>query len=412
MARTSALRAPAPVPMRVLQLCPAMHREGTWFRTFFLSRALARRGHDVTLVKVSASARLRTVRSEEDGVHLVETPRFVGGRFSHHGTRLPSDVLARVLHVTRERYEIVHAYAHHLNVMLPGLVARHVLRRGTLVMDWDDLWSEGGIYGEKPARGWLERSSLAFAHWSEVRLKRYADAVTVVSEDLRERSIRAGVPADRITFIPNGAAVDTFRPMPRAQLRRALGLPLDLPMLLFSGYARFDLEFMLDAVALLRRRGVPHLTVITGPHEDQTRALARARGLEEHVRVAGIVPLDELARYLAAADVGLIPYADKPLNRARWPIKLGDYLAAGLPIATCDVGEMGRVVPEWKVGAASAPDPEAFSTAIERLLRDPALPAVAERARARAEALSWENIAAELEKVYEAAARRRGPATP
>src|SRR5436190_9391130 len=133
--------------MKVLLLCPAMHRVCTWFRCYHLGAALARGGHAVTLLKVSPERRVIPRVTEEAGMRLYETPRFWGGRVSHNGTRLPSDLLARVALVWREPFDVVHTFSHHVNAMLPGFASKLRRAHGVLVADWDDLWTDGGIYG-------------------------------------------------------------------------------------------------------------------------------------------------------------------------------------------------------------------------------------------------------------------------
>ena len=48
-------------------------------------------------------------------------------------------------------------------------------------------------------------------------------------------------------------------------------------------------------------------------------------------------PPAAIADYLAALDVGLTPYADSDFNRASFPLKTLEYLAAGLPVVTSDL---------------------------------------------------------------------------
>src|SRR5207249_816735 len=157
------------------------------------------------------------------------------------------------------------------------------------------------------------------------------------------------------------------------------------------------IDLIFQALGHLRDQRVPHFLVVTGPNAPAVRAAVREHGINADVRVAGLVPFEELKRYLAASDVGLLPYADKAINRARWPIKLGDYLAAGLPVATCAVGEMGAFVQEWNVGVATGTTPEAFARGIIELLQLPDPHALRKRARQAAVEFSWAAMGARAE---------------
>ena len=113
----------------------------------------------------------------------------------------------------------------------------------------------------------------------------------------------------------------------------------------------------------------------------------------------GPVPPGDVQWWVAAADVALLPYLDSDFNRARWPIKLGEYIAAGRPVVACDIGELGRVVREHELGLLARPDMSDFADQVLELLRDPARArAVGVRARRVAEEhFDWRILAARLE---------------
>ncbi len=46
---------------------------------------------------------------------------------------------------------------------------------------------------------------------------------------------------------------------------------------------------------------------------------------------------EELPAYLRLMNVGLTPYTDTPFNRASFPLKTLEYLAAGLPVVSTDL---------------------------------------------------------------------------
>lgn len=387
-------------PLRILYVTPISHRAGTWFRCFSLARELARLGHEVTLLKTSADRRVVPNAWMEDGVRIVDSPRFWGSRWSRGNTRLPSDLLYRTLVVLRERWDVAHAFSHHMNAVWPALLAKGAGRATRLFFDWDDLWTRGGIYGDTPTAP-IARLSHELDALSEVHSKRFGDGVTVVSAYLRDLCIRDGVDPARIHLLGNGCPVDEIAPGDRRAARERLSIPHDRPVAVFVGYGQYDVDLVLDALQILKSANHPLMVCFTGPHPDKTQAAAAARGLSsDDVRAAGLVPYPEMIAYLHAADVGLLPYADKLLNWARWPIKMGDYLAAGRPIATNDVGEMARMVREYDVGVVTAPDARSYADGIAQMLARRDLAALESRARRAAESWCWARVALDAERVY------------
>ena len=94
--------------------------------------------------------------------------------------------------------------------------------------------------------------------------------------------------------------------------------------------------------------------------------------------------------------------ADRLDNRARWPIKLGDYLASGRPVAMQDVGDGASLVRDFRLGRVTGLSPEEFARGILDLLERPEeMEAAGTRARWFAEArLRWERRAIALLEFY------------
>lgn len=392
--------------MKILLLTAIDRRFGTWFRTFNLAAGLVKRGHQVTFMRISGDRHVVPRHTVEEGVSIYEVPRFWGATaVFHSGTRMPVDIAVRVLMQLVNKYDVVHSFTHYLNAILPALIARQIRRSPVFVGDRDDLWTDGGLMGAASARGVLATLDYKFSAWTEKNMGRWLGAMTVVSEDLRERELANGVEPGRVKKIINGCPVDQIAPGDKVRARTALDLPQDRQIALFVGVGQYDVDLIFEALKRFRAshpdRPMP-LTLFVGPHGRKLREMAQERGVAEFIRATDdVVSGPELLVYLHAADVGLLPFADKPLNWARWPIKLGDYLAAGLPILTNAVGEMGRVVAEEEVGEVTASDAQAFADGLARLLVDDArLRTLGARARAAAVRLNWDAVAGELEEFY------------
>jgi glycosyltransferase involved in cell wall biosynthesis len=94
--------------------------------------------------------------------------------------------------------------------------------------------------------------------------------------------------------------------------------------------------------------------------------------------------------------------SDNLMNRARGPIKLGDYLAAGRAIVANPVGDLVDVFQEYDVGLLAGESPEEYGSAIAELLSDEDRCArLGKRAREVAEGrYAWRHVAPALLEVY------------
>jgi glycosyltransferase involved in cell wall biosynthesis len=117
---------------------------------------------------------------------------------------------------------------------------------------------------------------------------------------------------------------------------------LPRPRLLYVG----TLDFRLDAAHLKALvEGYPEASIVfVGRAAGDT--VARAVGDRPNVTIQPPVERGELAGLVAAADVGLIPHVRSELTQAMSPLKLYEYLAAGLPVVATDLDGIAGVCPE------------------------------------------------------------------
>jgi len=145
----------------------------------------------------------------------------------------------------------------------------------------------------------------------------------------------------------------------------------------------------------LRRRGhAPDLLVVGGgPGAEDLRQSAELVGVAEQLTITGALPGPDATALLAEAAIGLAPYPPHE-NFYFCPLKIIDYLAAGLAVVATDQGDIASLVN----GAGFVVDPtdqHAFVDAVERLLVDPSRRAAFGRSgsvRAATE-LSWIQVA-------------------
>jgi teichuronic acid biosynthesis glycosyltransferase TuaH len=158
-----------------------------------------------------------------------------------------------------------------------------------------------------------------------------------------------------------------------------------------------SLNFRLDASLLeaARRANAGGTLVLVGGRfaAAPDPATARLLTLPDVVSVPQQPP-SAVPGIMASLDAGIVPYSIHPFNRKSFPIKILQYLAAGLPVVSTPNGatdELGEHV-------LVAEDPPSFGAAVGRAL-DRSAQDQAEARRAVAMARPWTRVASELVEV-------------
>ncbi len=233
-----------------------------------------------------------------------------------------------------------------------------------------------------------------WGRWLERRAERPAllgaDLVACGSEAVVEQVLRIGVPDRRVLLTPTGVDLELFAELPDpAPLRRRLGLQDRFVVGWIGSFRRFHaLEQAVEAAAV---PGAALLLVGDGPERARIERLARHRGVP--ATFTGTVPHDQLPAHLAAMDVAVIlAPRDEPFHYS--PLKLAEYLAAGLPVVAPASGQLAQRLTDGVDAIVVPPhDVPALSAALRRLRDDPEERArLGKAARAAAEAeWSWDH---------------------
>ncbi len=136
----------------------------------------------------------------------------------------------------------------------------------------------------------------------------------------------------------NGRDPDQFQPLSEAERQRArseLGLPREAPVIVHSGSfgSKYcpEIELMLVAAVQRLRRDTVFL-VLTGQPDVAANFFTQYSHCLSDAPVIRRLSYDQMARALAACDLGLCLYRDTFSNKAFQPTKLGEFLLSGLPV--------------------------------------------------------------------------------
>jgi glycosyltransferase involved in cell wall biosynthesis len=188
----------------------------------------------------------------------------------------------------------------------------------------------------------------------ELRESLRADRLATVSENL-QAYLEKETGRDDIVVIPSCFNEHSFYfdPEARKDIRASLGLTEQSVLLCYSGgtsaWQRIDdIISLLKRVCSVDRRC--HALLLTTSQEEVVRRIHEVQFPNGQAIVRGCHHKD-VHRYLSAADIGFIMRHDTTVNNVASPVKVGEYLACGLPvILTRGIGDYSEMLPKAGVG--------------------------------------------------------------
>jgi len=193
---------------------------------------------------------------------------------------------------------------------------------------------------------------------NEAELIARADIVTVTAARLRAKAHAAG--ARRVVDVPNGVDTARFR-RPESLPPRPADLPPG-PVAIYVGAldSWFDEELLAEVASRLKGW---NFALIGPPRREfaKLRALSNVHFLGP--RAPSLVPA-----YLWHSQAGLIPFRRIPLIESVSPLKLFEYLAAGLPVVATRWEEIERLASPARLAAEA----REFADSLEESLVSPA----------------------------------------
>lgn len=235
-----------------------------------------------------------------------------------------------------------------------------------------------------------------------------APSAFVVNRLVQTRGIAPG----RVECILNGVDLDRFRPRDRAAVRRTLGLPDDVPVVLTAANL-LPLKAVDILIRAFQRMVAKHpeaLLLIAGEGSERgnLERLARELGVADRTRFLG--QRDDIEHLLAASTVFCCPSV--------WGESFGwvnaEAMACGIPVVSTDTGAIPEVVVHGECGLLVPPrDAEAMATALLSLADSPSLGvAMGQAGRKRVDACFdlRRNVEAHRDLYERVTGARRGPA--
>lgn len=376
--------------MRILYIHQyfATRKGRTGTRSYEFARHFVEKGHRVTMItsglfnkEFPVPKNLEYAELETDGINVVPIAAAYNDPYRGTGmsgykrmiefyrfARLAAKVGSRL-----DKPDVVFATHTPLTIGLAGIKLSRYFNI-PFVFEVRDLWPEAlinvGALKNPLAIWWLRRMAQ----------KIYAAAhhIIALSPGMKNGIVRAGVPEEKITVIPNSSDLELFHPdLDGSASRARLGLGDRFAAVYFGAMGLANgLEYVIEAARILAERKNDNIVMVLhgdGGKRPELEKMARDYKLT-NVVFSDLVPdKSEVARIIAACDVCMTIY--RAVREHTWsPNKMFDALAAGKPVLINVPGWLGETIENNECGRCVAPGrPESLADALEELSANPNL---------------------------------------
>ena len=213
----------------------------------------------------------------------------------------------------------------------------------------------------------------------EAQAAKDADAVFTLTQALKDEFQRRGVPAEKMTVLPNGVHSDRFKPKPKSNsLANKIGLENQCVIGFVGSFVDYEgLDLLLNAANILKKEcSLPfHLLLVgDGAYWQESLELSASLGLNEFVTFTGRVPHDEVEDYYSLIDICPFPRKALPVCEMVSPLKPFEAMAMGKAVVSSDVAALAEIVQDGITGLLHQKDSsEDLASKLQQMIEQPEL---------------------------------------
>lgn len=200
---------------------------------------------------------------------------------------------------------------------------------------------------------------------------RYIDLFITCTKAVQRHYIKSfGISRQKIEILPNGVSLTRFNPyIATDDFKEHLGLK-DRRIILYIHHLspRKGPKYLIKAIPIVKKRVSNCVAILIGdgPQKNELENLIKELNLEEDIFLIGGVPNVDIPKYLAIADILVVPSVMEEFGRV-----LVEGMACKTPIVATNVGGIPEVAPNEKVALLVPPrNPQKLAEGIIRLLNN------------------------------------------
>ena len=230
-----------------------------------------------------------------------------------------------------------------------------------------------------------------------------ANLVLSINEGLREYTIRMGANPDKTYVIRAGIDTQSFNPRIDGKVAREKnGIRKDDIVLFFMGWLYHFSGLKEVAIELSKIKeknpNIKLLIVGDGDAFDELQMIREQYGLHDKLIMTGRQPFEDIPKFIASADICILPAYNNEIMKDIVPIKMYEYMAMSKPVITTELpGIMKEFGKDNGVVYVDRPE-DVVAKAIE-LVQNGDVERLGSKARHFVEKYSWDNITDEFERM-------------
>ena len=249
----------------------------------------------------------------------------------------------------KEEIDIIHAHSSYLNGIRGNIVGREL--GIPTVYEVRGLWQDTAVaISGIDKKHWKYR----FVDYMERRAMLGADRVIAISHRLRDELIQKGIEEKRLSVVPNGVDLDTFKPKEKnARILKQYDLQGKIVIGFIGSIRKLEgLSLFIDHLPELTNQYENIRVLLVGDGDEVTvlKDMTTKRSLQKQVIFTGRVNHDDILDYYSVIDIFVYPRINSKVNQKVTPLKPLEAMAMQKVVIGSDVGGLKELIQEGKNG--------------------------------------------------------------